>query len=923
VPSNRNRVAPLGLRTLFHTGSLTGLTDGQLLERYALQNGEEAELAFATLVARHGAMVWCTCRAVLRDDHDAGDAFQAAFLVLVRKARSLWVRDSLGPWLHRVALRAALQAKRAANRRKEAEQRVPELTVGWTDCGMPDDLADIIHREIDRLPERHRIPFVLCVLEERSHEEAARHLKCPVGTVKSRLTRARERLRAALCRRGVGPAAVQPALIRNLMVSPSSPPQILTGSTIRSSVVFATDPIQAANAVSKTAFVLAEGVLRGMIRSKLQSAILGTLAALGLLIMTWLAHAGQAVVDRPKVEAPAAAPKSAMRTADLQGNWFVRGYPSGEAIGLIKIEGPSRRAHANLLSIVKPDLYHFAESKVDHLRIDEKSVRFTLQLNAGRPVDGRSFDVIVYLPKDNAHPQVAWGSMGITYGQRIFAVYPAKIERTDRNSLDPKERKAPGSWDDDLRRYNQTKDRAKQKEILEGMLANYDDTPMAPLAASALAIDQAEAHAPEAEVRALIDQTARVGAHYGREMEVGAINIIIRNLVGMEELDDLVLEYARKAVTMLQPSDSVALQTSTFKNLASALRKARKIDQSKARAEANAIEDRIAKLSPPAGDKPAGVDLAKPSVKRDQVPWSRNLAAGRKEAKAKGKLILVEFYTQTCGWCKRLDSEVFPQPAVSEAISQFVPVKVDAEDGEGRPLIEQYQAHIQGYPAILFLDLAIEDPKDGRIVGKIPGFMPPMSFVEQLNKIAHLPKDVGKLQEHHTAHPGDMDELRQLATALAMQGRSKEAAELASGATDANIDPNFERWASVFNTLGHEIMLRQRLSEAAGWFNKAARVAKRPIDVYNARLGAGVVAMLERKGDLAARELEAAARVAEVPSSEREFAKELLGFLVKPMDGSGSVQEASAALGRLDAGGAETPSDQSPSTKSGASSAPK
>ena len=108
MPSNRNRVAPLGLRSLFHTGSLTGLTDGQLLERYALHDGEEAELAFATLVARHGAMVWCTCRAVLRDDHDAGDAFQAAFLVLVRKARSLWVRDSLGPWLHRVALRAAL-----------------------------------------------------------------------------------------------------------------------------------------------------------------------------------------------------------------------------------------------------------------------------------------------------------------------------------------------------------------------------------------------------------------------------------------------------------------------------------------------------------------------------------------------------------------------------------------------------------------------------------------------------------------------------------------------------------------------------------------------------------------------------------------------------------------------------------------------
>ena len=120
-----------------------------------------------------------------------------------------------------------------------------------------------------------------------------------------------------------------------------------------------------------------------MIRSKLQSAAVGTLAALGILIIAWIAHAGQAVVDHPKALAPAAAPNRSMRTADLEGNWIVRGYPSGEAIGLIKIEGPSQRAHANLLSIGGiggRDIHNLAESKVDHLRIDEKTVRFTLQL---------------------------------------------------------------------------------------------------------------------------------------------------------------------------------------------------------------------------------------------------------------------------------------------------------------------------------------------------------------------------------------------------------------------------------------------------------------------------------------------------------------------------------------------------------------
>ena len=206
MPPNRTRVVPRGLQTLFQAGSLVGVTDGQLLERFALRDGEASESAFAALVERHGTLVWRTCRSVLRDEHEAADAFQATFLVLVRKAGSLWVRDSIAPWLHRVALRAANQARREAKRRKAAERCAAELNAGWTEGAMPDDLADVLHQEIDRLPERHRIVVVLCDLEGRSYEEAARHLRCPVGTVRSRLARARERLRrpssaAASCRR--------------------------------------------------------------------------------------------------------------------------------------------------------------------------------------------------------------------------------------------------------------------------------------------------------------------------------------------------------------------------------------------------------------------------------------------------------------------------------------------------------------------------------------------------------------------------------------------------------------------------------------------------------------------------------------------------------------------------------------------------
>ena len=122
------------LRTLFNVGAIGDMTDGQLLERFAA-GGEAAELAFAALVERHGAVVLQTCRSILRDEHEAEDAFQATFLVLVRKSGSLWVRDSLGPWLHQVAYRAAQCARSAAARRTAHERKTAERIAERNDRG--------------------------------------------------------------------------------------------------------------------------------------------------------------------------------------------------------------------------------------------------------------------------------------------------------------------------------------------------------------------------------------------------------------------------------------------------------------------------------------------------------------------------------------------------------------------------------------------------------------------------------------------------------------------------------------------------------------------------------------------------------------------------------------------------------------------
>ncbi|MHB1561612.1 MAG: RNA polymerase sigma factor, partial [Isosphaeraceae bacterium] len=186
---------------LFGEGTLAGLSDARLLERYVAARDESA---FEALVVRHGPMVLSVCRRVLIDPNDADDAFQAAFLLLARKARSIWVEGSIGGWLHRVAWRIAVQLREDAARRRDQERRAVEH------AGEPldredghDDTAAVIHQEIERLPEHYRRPVVLCYLEDMTYQQAADHLQWSEATTRGRLSRARDLLRSRLTRRGI------------------------------------------------------------------------------------------------------------------------------------------------------------------------------------------------------------------------------------------------------------------------------------------------------------------------------------------------------------------------------------------------------------------------------------------------------------------------------------------------------------------------------------------------------------------------------------------------------------------------------------------------------------------------------------------------------------------------------------------------
>jgi RNA polymerase sigma factor (sigma-70 family) len=409
------------LNRLWADGTITGFSDVQLLERFVV--GRDAA-AFEALVAHHGPMVLGVCRGILNDPNDAEDAFQATFLILVKKSTTLRRHDALGPWLYRVAHRVAIRANAAAARRRTCERRAGQMAATTSPSGpsAPDEQLQALHEEIARLPEKLRRAVILCDLQCVPQNRAAGELRLSERTLQRRLSEGRERLKARLIRRGLAPdgGVLGPAFLRQARVAV---PPAWGEATVRAALATANHSLTV-GVVSAGAMELTREVLRLMLLQKLALAS-ATLLAAGLIawgasaaLVSFAENPSKKTIAtsyspvRPRSETPVrqAEPKLLDSTAKVSIGGRVIGH-DGEAVAGAKLyltvmQGYYRQPFpASELAVTGPDgrfAFRVSKSTIG----DEKIVAAAIAMNHGVgwleiSAGGNRDDLTVRLVKDD------------------------------------------------------------------------------------------------------------------------------------------------------------------------------------------------------------------------------------------------------------------------------------------------------------------------------------------------------------------------------------------------------------------------------------------------------------------------------------------------------------------------------------------
>jgi RNA polymerase sigma factor (sigma-70 family) len=391
LETSRQNAFPGSFRLLFEVGTVAGMSDGELLDRFLARRtigAEAAEIAFGAIVERHGSMVLRVCRGRLGDEHDAQDAFQATFLILARKAGSIRNRDSASSWLQGVARRVASCAvrARAVRRAKErATSRPIEEPSPDSDQG---ELVPAIREEVGDLPEKYRTPLMLCLLDGLTHEEAATRLGWPVGTVKTRVRQAKDRLRTRLTRRGFAPTlgAITAAMtVREAQAMPLA----LVRSTARAALRYASGKAMTAGAASASVGTLVNLGIGSLLMSRIKIVAL-VMTAIGACAAGSAGYARQGPGNQEKVEPVKDEAKPELKPAEKEPKVEAKAESLVDQLDLAKVDLERLRYDANVIKNkiqTSTRLIEFYESSSKHAP-DAKTIQQLKDLGANPPVDG-------------------------------------------------------------------------------------------------------------------------------------------------------------------------------------------------------------------------------------------------------------------------------------------------------------------------------------------------------------------------------------------------------------------------------------------------------------------------------------------------------------------------------------------------------
>jgi len=260
----------------------------------------------------------------------------------------------------------------------------------------------------------------------------------------------------------------------------------------------------------------------------------------------------------------------------------------------------------------------------------------------------------------------------------------------------------------------------------------------------------------------------------------------------------------------------------------------------------------------------------------EQIIWAKSYAAAMAQAKQTRKLIMADFYTDWCGWCKKLDAETYKDKKVIQLTGQFVPVKINAEK-EGKEVARQFG--VRGFPTILFISIEGSAAQKGEVVGQVVGYRPPDSFIEETKGVLQAHREFPRLLKRYQQNPDDVETIGKLVVIYHKRQNDKKAAELLAAGEKKDPENSRGYLTKAYNAVADSYQEKEQFDKAIPLFRRAAQTAKDTADIVYARMSIATCYLMQRKMEEALPEIKAVLEMSDAPKEDKEQAQRMFDWI--------------------------------------------